>query len=112
MAKKCIKWFNIPRSPLHKSAPIKSIMSYNRFNAETASPNCPIPRQGPFQHPSTQKTLLGTTFLHQTKLFDGCRLLGTTFLHQTKLFDGCRVYLKTKFIKILSTQVTDVTTFT
>jgi len=95
MAKKCIKWFNIPRSPLHKSAPIKSIMSYNRFNAETASPNCPIPRQGPFQHPSTQKTLLGTTFLHQTKLFD-----------------GCRVYLKTKFIKILSTQVTDVTTFT
>jgi len=32
------------------------------------------------------------------------------FSHQTNLFDAYRVYLNTKFIKILSTQVTDVTT--
>jgi len=58
--------------------------------------NLPVcPRQGPFQHPSTQKTLLRTIFLHQTNLFD-----------------ACRVHLNTKFIKILSIQVTDVTIFT
>ena len=38
-------------------------------------------------------------------------LLRTIFLHQTNLFDSCRVYLNKKFIKILSTHVTGVAAF-
>jgi len=53
------------------------------------------PRQGPFEHPSTHKIILRTTFLHQTNLFD-----------------AFRVNLNTKFIKILSTQVTGLAAFT
>jgi len=50
------------------------------------------PKQGPFQNPSTQKTPFKDDFLQHTNLFN-----------------ACRVYLNTKFIKILSIQVTDVT---
>jgi len=79
--------FNQPWHDLFKHKQTHSICSLDIINLPVR------PRQGPFRHPSTQKTR-------------------TTFWQQTNLFDGCRVYLNSKFIKILSTQVIGISSFT
>ena len=79
---------NQPWHDLFKRKQIHYLCSLYIFNFQVH------PRQDPFHHPSTQK-----------------KLLRTIFLHQTNLFDACRVYLNTKFI-VLSIQVTGVTAFT